>query len=153
MTNKFARGFTMIEMMVTVTIAAILLGIGVPSFRSLIASQKLKAAASSLQTHLNMTRAEALKRNATVTMAPNLSTDWKTGWKIMEPVTNTVLFTAAATTVTITGPASIKYRGSGRMDATVDGKFQLSDSGTAEIRCVEVDLSGMSQVSRGACPP
>ncbi len=151
MHHRRTLGFSMVELMVTVAIAAVLLALGVPSFQSLIASQKVKAAASSLQVSLNMTRSEALKRNATVTLAPNSSTDWTTGWKIVDPGTGVILFTTAAVSVVITGPASVKYRGSGRIDATLDGKFQFSGTDTTEVRCVEVDLSGSSTVTRGVC--
>ena len=147
-----ALGFSMVELMVTVAVAAIILGIGVPSFQSLIASQKVKAAASNLQVSLSLTRTEALKRNAMVTLSPNSSTDWKTGWKIVDPGTNAILFTTAGVSVVITGPTSIKYRGSGRIDATSGGKFQFSGTGTTEVRCVEVDLSGISVITKGACP-
>lgn len=141
----------MVELMVTIAIVAIFLAIGVPSFQSLIASQQLKAAASNLQAYLNLTRAEALKRNATVTLSPNLTTDWQTGWRIIDPATGAVLFTTAAVTITISGPVSVKYRGSGRLDAAADGKFQFSTARIEEVRCVEVDLSGISMITRGAC--
>lgn len=145
-------GFSMIELMVTVAILAVLLSIGVPSFQSLIASQRLKSAASNLQSYLNLTRAEALKRNATVTLSPNSATGWQTGWKITDPGTGAVLFTTAAVPINITGPASVQYRGSGRINAATDNKFQFSNSGTAEVRCVEVGLSGISMNTTGACP-
>lgn len=145
------RGFSMLELMVVVAISAIGLAIGVPSFQSLIASQRLKAAATNLQSYLNLTRAEALKRNATVTLSPNVSTDWATGWKIVDPVTGGVLFTASALPLSITGPTSVKFRNSGRIDAAADGKFQFSATGTSELRCVEIDLSGISMVTKGAC--
>lgn len=142
----------MIELMVTITIAAIMLAIGVPAFRSLIVSQTLRAAAASLQASLNQTRAEALKRNANVTLSPNFGGLWNSGWNIVDPGTNAILFTyAAVPSITITGPASVVYQGSGRITATTNGKFQFSTTEIAEVRCVEVDLSGIAIVTSGAC--
>ena len=153
MNTRHIRAFTLIEMMVVVAILAVMMSIGVPSFQSLIAGQRLRSAATHLQSALNLTRSEAIKRNAVVTLSPNSATNWQTGWKIVDSA-STILFTRAAlpATMTITGPASVQYRGTGRINATADGKFQLSTSATTEIRCVEVDLSGISMITKGVCP-
>lgn len=144
------RGVTLIELMVVVAILAILMAVGVPSFKSLIAGQKVKAAASDLQINLNLARAEALKRNATVTLKPNSGSDWTLGWSVSD-MAGTVLATTPSTTVTISGPALVKYKSSGRIDTTASASFQVSGSGSAEVRCVTVEVSGMSVIAKGAC--
>lgn len=57
-------GFTIVELMVTVAVAAILLVIAVPSFRSMLATNQLNAAANELVGGLNEARMAAIQRNA-----------------------------------------------------------------------------------------
>jgi type IV fimbrial biogenesis protein FimT len=61
-----ARGFTMIEMMVVVVLAAVLLAVAVPSFQSVIARKRLEGVANELSTDIHYARAEAIQRNAVV---------------------------------------------------------------------------------------
>lgn len=60
------HGFTLVELMVTVFVAAILVTIAVPSFRSIIASSQLRSAADDVYSAVNTARLEAIKRNATI---------------------------------------------------------------------------------------
>lgn len=59
-------GFTLVELMVTVAIAAILLGVGVPSFRTLIENNRIAAASNDVVTALQYARSEAVKRGVFV---------------------------------------------------------------------------------------
>lgn len=63
---KRQAGFTLVELMVTVAIAAILLGIGVPSFRALIENNRIAAASNDVVTALQYARSEAVKRGVLV---------------------------------------------------------------------------------------
>jgi type IV fimbrial biogenesis protein FimT len=74
------RGFTLIELMIVVTLLAVMLGIGIPSFRGFIAGQRVKTAAYDFATALLVARSEAIKRNTTVTIAPTGS--WIGGWTV-----------------------------------------------------------------------
>ncbi len=65
--NKY-RGFTLIELMITLAIAAILLTVGVPSFNQVIKNSRLSTQANSLVTALNLGRSEAVKRGQAVTI-------------------------------------------------------------------------------------
>src|SRR5258708_33378493 len=68
--NRRSAGFTVVELVVTISIAAILTTVAVPSFSGLIASQRAKTVASELFASLLKTRAEAIMRNANVTVSP-----------------------------------------------------------------------------------
>ena len=57
-------GFSLVEIMVVVAIAGVLLGLGIPAFRTMIDSNRTRAAAESVQTGLRQARAEAIQRNA-----------------------------------------------------------------------------------------
>jgi type IV fimbrial biogenesis protein FimT len=61
------RGFTLIELMVTVAVIAIFSTLAAPSFRQLIALQRVRTAASAITESLWIARSEAIKRNANVT--------------------------------------------------------------------------------------
>lgn len=70
-------GFTLVELMVTVAIAVILLVIGVPSFQTVIYSNRLTSAANELVAGLQSARAEAVRFNRRAELC--LSTDSNNG--------------------------------------------------------------------------
>jgi type IV fimbrial biogenesis protein FimT len=61
------HGFTLLELMITLTIAAILLGIAIPSFRGMIISNRLRTATNDFSAAVNIARSEAISRNTPVT--------------------------------------------------------------------------------------
>lgn len=65
-THRHSTGFTLLELMVTVTVVAILLGLAVPSFSDIIRNNRLTAAANDLLHSTHLARSEAIKRQATV---------------------------------------------------------------------------------------
>jgi type IV fimbrial biogenesis protein FimT len=68
------HGFNLLELMVTVTIAAVVLGIGVPTFTEVLANNRMAGAANDLVTAVHTARTEAVKRRATVTICA--SSNW-----------------------------------------------------------------------------
>lgn len=145
------KGFTLIEVLVTVAIAGILAAVAVPSFVSLIADQRAKAAATDLYTALSVTRSEAIKHNRNVTLQPK-SGDWANGWVIADPEGGANLLDANATGVPLTGgPASVIYNGGGRLLSTSTAPFfTIGESGMPQ-RCLSVDLSGRPHIKASAC--
>ncbi len=84
------RGFTLVELMVVIAIAAIMAMIGVPALQGTLNDFRQRGAAALLVSDLNQARAEAIKRNSRVLMcvrntagtACGTSTNWLTGWVI-----------------------------------------------------------------------
>lgn len=76
------HGFSLVELMVTLTVAAILLGIGIPSFSTLITNQRLGTAASDFLNAINLARSEAIQRSARVDLVPADGRNWKSGWVV-----------------------------------------------------------------------
>ena len=56
------HGFSLLELMVVVTIAAILLGMGIPAFQTVIADQRSTAGINELAQSMHLARSEAIKR-------------------------------------------------------------------------------------------
>ncbi|SDO80426.1 GspH/FimT family pseudopilin [Pseudomonas jinjuensis] len=90
MTNLNERGFTIIELMVTLAVAAILLSIAVPNFSDMTLGSKLGASANSLVSGARVARSEAIKRNAVVSLCASSdgatcssSADWEDGWIVL----------------------------------------------------------------------
>jgi len=75
-------GFTLIELMITLVIMAVVITIGVPSFNDFIASQRVRVTASDIVGDIALARAEAIKESRRAMMEPLTAGDWKNGWRV-----------------------------------------------------------------------
>jgi type IV fimbrial biogenesis protein FimT len=66
-----AGGFTLVELMVVITVFAILLAIALPSFNTLIMNNRLATVSSEVQGTLALARAEAVTRRQPVAVCPS----------------------------------------------------------------------------------
>ncbi len=86
------NGFTLIELLIAMAVAAILLGVGIPSFSGAIKNSQVSADYNELTQALYMARSEAVKANQRVTVCPRSavgseecgsgSESWKNGWLV-----------------------------------------------------------------------
>lgn len=94
---EYNKGFTLLELMVTVAVAGILAGIAIPSFTSIIASNRLTTYANDLVTALNLARSEAVKRGIQVTVRnKGTSTHWESGWDVFVDISGNETFNDAS---------------------------------------------------------
>lgn len=89
--NTLQHGLSLIELLVTLSIAVILLTIGVPSFVDMINSNTATSYANDLLADLNYARSEAITRGARVTVchsndASTCSGGWSNGWIVFANV-------------------------------------------------------------------
>jgi type IV fimbrial biogenesis protein FimT len=63
------RGFTVVELMVTVTVAGILLAVAVPSFNATSARARLEGVTNELSVDLQYARSEAIRRRTSAALS------------------------------------------------------------------------------------
>jgi type IV fimbrial biogenesis protein FimT len=159
-------GFTLIELIVTVAIAAILLGIAIPSFLALTRDTQTVSETSKLARDLTFTRSEAIRRGVPTSMcASNNGTGcaevaWNTGW---------VIFSDTNADGAINGPdaiiqvndglglgftintagaigANITYAATGAANATDTFRVCRPDANAALSRAVNISPTGRISV-------
>ncbi len=71
-----ARGFTLIELMVAITVLGVLLMLGLPSFMEMIQNTQVRTAAEGILDGLQVARSEAVRRNAHTQFVLGPGTGW-----------------------------------------------------------------------------
>ena len=83
---KKYRGFTMIELVITLAIAAIIAGLAVPSFSQMIKNNRRDVRINQILNTLTLARSEAIKRGVAVTACKSANgtscggSGWESGW-------------------------------------------------------------------------
>ena len=87
------RGFSLIELMVTIGVASILVAIAVPSFTEFVMNNRLVTQTNAFSRSLSVARSEAINRAAQVTICKSpdgltctAANNWEQGWVIFQDV-------------------------------------------------------------------
>lgn len=110
-------GVTLIELMVTLAIAAIMLSMAVPSFQTFIRTSHVRTVTDELVAVFNFSRSEAVKRGWPVTVcksntvqasapACNTAASWKDGWLVFVDVDQNGSVGASDTLLKVGKPAT-----------------------------------------------
>lgn len=146
-------GFTLIELVVTVAVAAIFAAVAGPPMQRLIAAQRVRSASSALVESLWFARSAALQRNTDVGL---LFSDAATGWTVKAGTTDMLVqpgFPAITSTVTNGGSAvQFTYNAFGRLSSGA-GRVQIGLPSAGTYRCITVSPSGKASAAAGPCNP
>lgn len=169
--KKF-RGLTLIELLVTIAVLAIVLSLGVPAFQDFTRNNRMISVTNELVSGMNLARSEAIRRGKTVTVCKSDAASstpscdgstWADGWLVFlgtagagddDSANHIKTGQMNAGGVTITAPAdSIEFSASGVASAT--GDFSVSticESGDGNTkRVVNIGTTGRVSVSKEDC--
>ncbi len=181
MQKHSSTGFTLVELMIALSIVAILATVVVPSFQNSIKNNRAVSQSNALATALAMARSEAIKRNASVVVCSTTdqtscsgNIDWSTGWLVfVDADKNNSLSSATCTTgadnllssdcilrifPAITGEATLTstvdfttYGSSGTASAVATFNLKPSDCQSNEQLRLNVNLAGRVYAEKVSC--
>lgn len=157
------KGFTLFELIITIAVAATIVSIGVPAFRSFLQNNRAVTHTNELVTALNLARNEATRRGREIQVCGssngtscNTATDWTGGWIVRVPDNDPLRVwsrRSGGDNLVTANRAQIRFgpRGSlvGGGEATFD--VRLPDCTGEQRRRVTVGAAGRIAVARGAC--
>ena len=156
------KGFTLIELIVTLTIAGILMAVAAPSMQNFVSGSRLTTQVNDLLADISISRSEAIKRNTTagvcVTASGGTSCvpsgNWANGWMVYADVSGVTTpiktHEALSGKNTLTGPDAVVYSKSGLLSSG-SGVFTLCDPARKKTRVVTIVTTGRPTISEGSC--
>lgn len=156
-------GFTLIELMVTIAVAAVLLTLAAPSFMDTIRRNSATTQANELLAALHVARSEAVMRGREVAICPRASqasnscggaTDWINGWvvravgdtdplRIGDPLRPGTIFDAGEALITFEANGGARFASNANGDRIL--KFSL-DEDEQTVRVVRINRLGRAVV-------
>jgi type IV fimbrial biogenesis protein FimT len=129
-------GYNLLELLVTMAIAGIVLGVGIPSFTEFLANNRMASAANDLVTSIHVARTEAVKQRRTTTLCassnwdaanPDCDLGGGTGWIVFVDLDGDVSVDAGDTVVLTHAPLATGVTFTTNADAT--GYLQFGGNG------------------------
>jgi type IV fimbrial biogenesis protein FimT len=162
-------GFSLIEMLTTMSILAILLAIASPGLASLTSANSLSAAQGGLAASLMLARGEAMKRGAQVgvaAMSPASGAEFSNGWTVFVDANGNGQFDSGETIVrqepalrgnvrlaTVGGATTVAFNGRGFLSPSTLVTFTVCANGSSKGYVVRVEPVGLADVTDStSCP-
>lgn len=158
---KKAAGFTLIELIITMAILAIIATIAIPGFSNLIENNRLASGSNLLVSSIKFARAEAIKRGTDVTFS--IDSSLADGWCVH---TGDASGSCASDQIReFEAPDNLKFT-AGVNDMVFDRRGFLTSqtertfdvypkgcaSGETSLKKITVSPLGRTQIADGACP-
>ena len=152
-------GFTLIELMVTLAILAILVTIGIPSYKQLVENNANTTAGNDLYASLQLARSEAISREEEVRVVPEGT--WSTGWNVVVVATTEELdrYRVSNNSIGITPKGAliannVTYTSTGRSVTSYNEANDLFEIlSNTQKRCVIMSATGRPFVKKeNDCP-
>jgi type IV fimbrial biogenesis protein FimT len=171
--KRAPKGFTLLELMVALTVLSILLAVGVPSFRNIIRNNRIASGTNELVGALTYARSEAMKRGDTVTTCPTEdqeecsgSNDWATGWMVFVDLNRDGARDETELLLQVwqglggdldleSSGQFLQYTSTGLTDPVIsNADFELMMPGFEgeHARCIQVGNTGRIFTERNTCP-
>lgn len=118
--TRLERGFTLVEMLVVLSVVGVLLTVAIPSFSQVAHSVKLSSATNVFLSNLHLARGEAIKRNSRVALCKSAdgvscvsAGGWEQGWIVFHDANNDGLRADTETIIRreMPLPASVRLSG------------------------------------------
>jgi type IV fimbrial biogenesis protein FimT len=168
MTNNFSitaymknmKGLTLIELVVTMAVIAVLVAIGVPRMQGISQNNRVTSAINSLSSDMAFARSEAVTRNTSIRIRTvNGGGDWSGGWVVQTADGVTTLRNAPPLVANILldgagGADSVTYRSDGTQTG-VAVRFRACKNGdtTNHGRQISINTAGrISLTDHEVCP-
>lgn len=130
---KTERGFTLLEIFITMAVLAIMVSLAMPLFRDVIRNANVSGETNDLVTALSTARAEAVRRGTRVAVIANsgaTATEWTTGWRVVADSDRDGSFSGADEVVSTAPALATTYRIYGKNAAAgADGQVTFLMNG------------------------
>ena len=130
LTGSGHRGFTLIEMIISMVIIAILMALAVPSFKIMLTNAQIRTAAQALHDGLQLARVEAIRRNERVLFTKGAKSGWTVSIESNSFTVQARPFTEgsniAEVAVTPSGATTLTFNALGRTVANTDISASIS---------------------------
>jgi prepilin-type N-terminal cleavage/methylation domain-containing protein len=139
------KGFTLIELMVSVAILFIMALIAIPSWKALIQDNSLSASINQVQSIYQLARSEALKRRETVAL---ISSNSRHTWTLNSAASDALkTITLSGDNISINAPGSTDEISINIKENGFAENQKIAFSWQNEYRCLIIYSSGQSKIS------
>ena len=165
-------GLTLVELLVTLAILAVLLGVAFPGFQGMMARNSMATSANSIILAANLARGEAVRQSGTTTLvaldSSTATNEWGPGWQVLSVAANAPAnpcvapncirqFEGVGTGLTLDSPANvtfIQFNSRGGLVGGVPLQLDLCNPGVdgVRIRITAVGRVSSDGLTAADCP-